>query len=82
MRRIMVGFLILMGVGIFFCCSGSAEFSFDEAEQKAKEIHDIVATDIIYSEQEIKALYYQNIQIIKLLEDIKDLLRTQDSDHA
>ncbi|MFH1753081.1 MAG: hypothetical protein ABH875_02760 [Candidatus Omnitrophota bacterium] len=43
----------------------------------ATEIHEKVGTDVIYTEQEIKALYYQNIQVITLLREIRDLLRRQ-----
>jgi hypothetical protein len=48
-----------------------------EAERKAKEIHDVAASDMMYSNEELKALYYQNVQIIDLLKQIKDLLKQQ-----
>ena len=44
------------------------------AEEKAKKIHDLAASDVIYTDQETKALYYQNIQIIDLLTQIRDQL--------
>lgn len=47
----------------------------DEAEQKAKEINDLAASDVIYSQEAGKALYYQNIQMIDLLKEIRDLLK-------
>ena len=60
----------------FLSCVVRAE-SYGEAEQKAKDIHDIVMSDSIYTEQMTKALYYQNIQIIDLLSEIRDLIRQQ-----
>lgn len=54
-----------------------AEVTFDEAQKMADEIHKKVATDIVYTDQEVKALYYQNIQIIELLKEIRNLLRQQ-----
>ena len=51
--------------------------TYEEAAQKADEIHSKVTSDVIYTQQELKALYYQNIQMIRLLEDIKELLRQQ-----
>lgn len=80
MRKRMCTFIVLALINAFACCSGYTESSFDDAGKKAKEMHDIAATDIIYSDQELKALYYQNIQIIRILEEIKDLLRRQISD--
>ena len=44
------------------------------AEDKAKELHRLASSDVIYQDQEIKALYYQNLQMIDLLKQIRDLL--------
>ncbi|MBI2095870.1 MAG: hypothetical protein HYT89_06855 [Candidatus Omnitrophica bacterium] len=44
------------------------------AEEKAKKLHELASSDVIYTDQETKALYYQNIQIIDLLTQIRDLL--------
>ncbi len=71
MRKIAVLLVIL------FAVSTIAVFGQENAQEKAKEIHDIAASDIIYTEQELKALYYQNIQIIDLLQEIRDLLQQQ-----
>jgi len=51
-----------------------AEMSEGEAEQKATEVHNLATKDVIFIDEELKALYYQNIQIIGLLRDIKQLL--------
>lgn len=48
-----------------------AEMSFEDAEDKAAEAHKLAASDVIYQEQDWKALYFQNVQIISLLKDIK-----------
>lgn len=48
-----------------------AEMSFEAAEEKAAEAHKLAASDVIYQEQDWKALYYQNLQMISLLQDIK-----------
>lgn len=44
------------------------------AEEKAKEVHQLANSDVIYSQEETKAIYYQNIQIIDLLKQIRDIL--------
>ena len=46
---------------------------FDAAE-KAREAHKVAASDMIYQQEEWKALYYQNIQVIQLLKEIRDTL--------
>jgi len=46
-----------------------------EAAQKAAESHAKANEDMIYAQQDIKALYYQNQQIIELLKDIRTVLR-------
>ncbi len=51
-----------------------AQMSFDDAEAKAAEAHKLAASDVIYQEQDWKALYYQNLQMIGLLQDIKQEL--------
>lgn len=44
------------------------------AEQKAEQMHAHASSDVIYSEDEMKAIYYQNVVIIDLLKQIRDLL--------
>ncbi len=44
------------------------------AEQRAREAHQLASSDIIYQNEEWKALYYQNQQIIQLLKQIRDSL--------
>ena len=64
----------------FLFVSGAAfaqDISFEEAEQRAQKAHDVASSDMIYQQEEWKALYYQNIQIIQLLQEIRDSLRIQ-----
>ncbi len=58
---------MLWGVSVF-----AAQYSFQEAGAKAKEYQDLSQSDIIYAQESSKALYYQNIQIIQLLSEIRD----------
>ena len=46
----------------------------ETAEEKAARIHQLASSDVIYTQEETKALYYQNQQIIDLLKEIRDLL--------
>ena len=39
---------------------------------KARRAHEMAASDVIYEQQDMKALYFQNQRIIELLEEIKD----------
>ena len=41
---------------------------------KARQAHEKAATDMIYQNEEWKAIYYQNQQIIQLLQEIRDRL--------
>ncbi|MFH1855784.1 MAG: hypothetical protein ABH836_00965 [Candidatus Omnitrophota bacterium] len=73
---------------VFFLLLGMSKFSFsqeDEARKMADKYHklqeemlgspDLVTPDSIYTTSELKAIYYQNQQVIGLLEEIKGLLR-------
>ena len=46
----------------------------ESAEAKANGVHELATSDMVYSQEETKALYYQNIQLINLLKEIRDLL--------
>ena len=45
------------------------------AEFKARQAHEKATSDIIYQNEEWKAMYYQNAQMIELLKDIRDSLQ-------
>ncbi|MFH1318551.1 MAG: hypothetical protein ABIH71_06005 [Candidatus Omnitrophota bacterium] len=70
---------IVVLIGMVFIVHGAAfsQMSSEEAEEKAVRIHELATSDVIYLDEEEKALYYQNISIIQLLKEIKDLLRQQ-----
>ena len=42
---------------------------------KAKRAHDMAASDVIYQQEDFRALYYQNEQMISLLKEMRDTLR-------
>ena len=64
--------LALIGLFVF---NFSPAFAADtSAEEKALEAHQLASSDVIYSQEEPKALYYQNLQIIDLLKEIRDIL--------
>ena len=62
----------------FFLSTAACAFEDDtndsDYEQKARQAHEKAASDIIYQNDEWKALYYQNQQIIQLLKDIRESL--------
>ena len=78
MKKAYLVFMLVVSFSLIFGSYAYAEYadgeSVSDAENKAVAIHKKVMSDVIYTEQEIKALYYQNIVIIDLLQDIKDLL--------
>jgi hypothetical protein len=53
----------------------SAVFAQDDylsLEEKARRSHELAMSDVIYEQENFKALYYQNQQIIELLREIRD----------
>ena len=71
-------FFIVFSLG-FFSLTGivfGEDFSSETAEQKAQEAHDLAASDMIYQQADFKALYYQNIQMIDLLKEIRDEVKS------
>lgn len=72
--RIFLGVFLgmLAGAGLW-----AQEISFEEAAAKAKELNDLSQSDIIYSQESYRALYYQNLQMIALLSEIRDEIKMQ-----
>ena len=56
----------------FSSAAFAQEMSMENAESKAQEAHDLAGSDVIYQQADLKALYYQNIQMIELLKEIRD----------
>jgi hypothetical protein len=77
MKRIFwgAGFLLLIAVLSAVPAPAGAGDEGNTARQKAAEIHRIASSDVIYQEQAVQALYYQNLEIIGLLEDIRGLMK-------
>ena len=69
---------ILLTATPAFC----AEMSYEAAQEQAQASHDRAASDMIYQQEDTKALYYQNLQIIHLLADIREELKALNAKKA
>ncbi|MBU4342804.1 MAG: hypothetical protein KJ902_04285 [Candidatus Omnitrophica bacterium] len=86
-RKITILLILIHGLWIMDCGLVFAQEEAEEAEQRVKEaqgilkemraIPDLVSPDSIYTTTQLRALYYQNIQIIDLLKQIRSLLQQQ-----
>ena len=47
------------------------EYNFDPEEQ-ARKSHELAMSDVIYEQENFKALYYQNQAILQVLKEIRD----------
>ena len=77
MRRFIFVIIVFASVPIVSIPSITAqddENMESEAAIKAQQAHQLSESDMIYQQQDFKALYYQNIQIIELLQEIRDSL--------
>ena len=68
---------LLLAMTVFIIVPAFADDTQSDAEQKAQAVHKLATSDMIYSQEEVKALYYQNVQIIDLLKEIRDLLQVR-----
>ncbi len=66
----------LSGILSVFLCAASVMTAhaedFSSAEEKAAQAHELAMTDVVYAQEDFKALYYQNIEIISVLKEIRD----------
>lgn len=73
--------IILLLISFWLVGQGYSQYADDSVlentQKKAAEIHQIASSDTIYTGEEIKALYYQNIEIIELLKQVRNLLQEQ-----
>lgn len=73
------GFLVA-GLLLAMTLTAAAAFAQDEdfsnPEEKARRSHELAGSDVIYEQENFKALYYQNQRIIELLEEIRNQLRS------
>ncbi len=71
---------ILSGLGVVFTLGmptlTRADDNVDpnDASEKARKAHDLAGSDVIYQQEDFKALYYQNVEMIQLLKEIRDCL--------
>ena len=72
-KKVLLLILLFAGAGSYVPPVFAGE-SMGDAARKAQEIHDLASSDVIYVQDELKALYYQNLQIIDLLKQIRDIL--------
>ena len=66
-------------LSVFILATGLPAFAMDDdldggAAEKARQAHERASSDMIYQNEEWKALYYQNEQVIQLLKQIRDTL--------
>ena len=73
----MIMLIIICSLLIADCNLLPAQNAADDAEKEAAKFHELALSDVIYSDEEWKALYYQNVQIIELLKEISNLLKQQ-----
>ena len=73
----MIMLIIICSLLIANCNLLLAQDVADDAEKEATKFHELALSDVIYSGEEWKALYYQNIQRIELLKEISNLLKQQ-----
>ena len=68
-----------MSVFLFFTVPVLAEddeVNVYDAGYKARQAHEKAASDMMYQNEEWKAMYYQNEQIIQLLKELRDEMRS------
>jgi len=75
----MIKKIVILTILVFFISVTSFKLVYSQkqaemAEAKAEAIHKHASSDVLYVDEELKALYYQNIQIIQVLKEIRDLL--------
>ena len=48
------------------------EMSSSGPEDRARKAHELSMSDVMYQQEDFRALYYQNLQIIDLLKEVRD----------
>ena len=74
--RLFICVLALSGVMLYAFAWAANDEDMDSfgAEMKARQAHEKASSDMIFQNEEWKALYYQNQTIIRLLKEIRDSL--------
>ncbi len=57
-----------------FTFAEESDINPNDAAENARKAHELASSDVIYQQQDFKALYYQNLQMIQLLKEIRDSL--------
>ncbi len=75
-RRITVLLLVLnlMTCGLARAADEGDDTDEFDLENKARQAHKLAASDMMYQNEEWKAMYYQNQLVIQLLKQIRDSL--------
>ena len=88
-KYILVVFLFITTTMAFGAETGTTDYgsppeegTVDDIAAKAKRAHDMAASDVIYQQEDFRALYYQNQQIIALLGDVRDNLQNLQKQQA
>ena len=72
-RFVLLG--IFLAVSAFSSLPGRAEDEIAlDPEENARRSHELASSDVIYEQENYKALYYQNQEIIQLLKEIREEL--------
>lgn len=74
-KKIATSLIFVHILWILTCGLPVVQSNEEEAERKAREIHQHASSDVIFTDEELRALYYQNVQIISVLKEIRELLR-------
>ena len=64
--------LLLSGVVL----TAKAEEENLEPQDLAQRAHNLSQSDVMYQQEDFRALYYQNLEMIQLLKEIRDELHT------
>ena len=48
------------------------EMTSSDPEDRARKAHELSMSDVMYQQEDFRALYYQNLQIIDLLKEVRD----------
>ena len=71
MKKSVALFLFALLLGSIACAEDEINL---DPEEKARRAHELSASDVIYQQEDFKALYYQNQRIIELLKEMRDEL--------
>ena len=68
-------FITILITGFFlsaWALTANAEKNYTNFEEKARRSHELSMSDVVYQQEDFRALYYQNEAMIQLLKEIRD----------